>query len=104
MLDTHAGLFSIALTLALLGFVANYFWNDKLKSVNMRGSMRLLGVPVGSGAVGLFFVTVLLGALTVACFWQASFFTFFPGINVAFELGGIGALWIGLLRAGSSST
>jgi hypothetical protein len=98
MLHGYLGLVAIALALATVGYLANYFGNPALKQA-ASGPYRFLFIPLGSGLVGLVLTTVLSLALTVFCFSQWWFFAFFPGINAAFELGGIGVLWTRKVQA-----
>jgi hypothetical protein len=86
------GYLSSALAIAIGGACVNLFRFSP--QVTRSAPMRLLGLPVGKGMLGLSIGAVVLAAITVACFWQVSIFTFFPGINCAFELGGVTAMLI----------
>jgi len=92
------------LSLAMAGFTANLF---RFTSKDLKGSpMRLLKfINLGSGVAGLLLGALVLGGLAAACFWQPTFFMFFPGINCAFEFGGIVALLVTALGdSGNAST
>lgn len=99
MLHNHVFLYAIALALASVGFIANFYYNDSLKPGIKPGKVGFLGFPLGSGAFGLLLLSLVALALTGACFWQANFFTFLPGINMAFELGGIAVIWLRLFQS-----
>ena len=91
MFAGHLGPLAAGLAVATVGFLANYFMNPDLKKA-AQGPYRFLFIPLGSGVLGLVLTAVLSLALTLACFWQVTFFTFFPGLNAAFELGGIAVI------------
>ena len=102
MLTSHTGLLALAFAIVSVGFLFNYFGNPALKqAAPALESCRLLGfIPLGSGLPGLYLMTVVALALTVVCFWDASFLMLFPGLNIAIELGGVTAIWLRLLQTG----
>lgn len=88
----HAGLFLGAAMLAMGGVSANLF-RFKSSDLSKDTAITLLAfVKVGKGAIGLSIATLVLTVATIACFWTPSFFMIFPGINCAWELGGMCAL------------
>lgn len=93
------------LSIALGGFIANMFrfTGKDLKAAPMS---LLRFINVGKGTVGLLLGALIMGGLTAACFWQPTILMFFPGINCAFEFGGITALLVTALgdQSGSAPT
>ncbi len=94
MYSVHLFSLSIGFSVVAVGFLANFFMNEKLTKNSVNGMISFLSIPLGHGVVGLLLMTVAMLALGILCFWTSSLFTFFPGINCAFELGGIAVLWV----------
>lgn len=103
MLQGHLQLALVAAAIAAAGFLANFFLNEKLKQP-IDGAIRFLGLPLAAGLPGISLAIVLALSGTVACFWQPTFFTFFPGINIAFELGGLCVIMVRYIQASRSKS
>jgi hypothetical protein len=97
------GYLAAGLSIAMGGFIANMFrfTGKDLKAAPMS---LLRFIKMGNGTTGLLLGALVMGGLTAACFWQPSFLMFFPGINCAFEFGGITALLVTALGDKSSGT
>jgi hypothetical protein len=92
----HAGLWFSAGLLAFAGFCMNRY---RLSKNDLQGTARLLGFRIGQGSTGLIIAALVIAFATGGCFWEANFLVIFPGINCAFELGGILALLATTARA-----
>jgi hypothetical protein len=91
------------MSIAMGGFIANMF-RFTGKDVKAAPMSLLRFIKLGNGTIGLVLGALVMAGLTAACFWQASIFMLIPGINCAFEFGGITALLVTALGDKSSGT
>lgn len=94
MYSVHLFSLSIGFSIVVVGFLANFFMNEKLTKKSVNSMSSFLSIPLGRGVVGLLLLTVVMFALGFLCFWTGSVLSLFPGVNCAFEVGGIAALWV----------
>lgn len=94
MYSVHLFSLSIGFSVVVVGFLANFFMNEKLTRNSVNSMSSFLSIPLGRGVFGLLLLTILMLALGFFCFWTGTVLSLFPGVNCAFEVGGIAALWL----------
>ncbi len=90
-------MYSAALLMTLSGFILNLMNVPKVKLSETSG--KILGIPVGKGAVSLVVISVVAIVLMYFSFSSITLLAVFPGIHAAFALGGCVGMLVKSLRS-----